>query len=65
MDSNQNKNVSSSRPINGLSIAGLILTFFIPIVGLILSIIALIQSKNKNENPVCAIIGTIISGLYY
>jgi hypothetical protein len=49
---------------NGLSIAGLILAFFIPLVGLILSIIGLKQSKENNQSTTLAKVGIILSSIF-
>jgi hypothetical protein len=64
-------------PGRGLAIAGLVLDFFIPVLGLILSIVAKVQSKRAGVNntvstvgvtlgiifTVAAIIGAIILGI--
>jgi len=48
-------------PGKGLSIAGVIFAFLIPLLGLILSIVALVQSKNAGQKNGLAIAGIIIS----
>ncbi|AYF97774.1 DUF4190 domain-containing protein [Protaetiibacter intestinalis] len=49
-----------SYPGKGLGIAGLILSIFVAIVGLILSIVALRQSKKAGYGNVPAVVGIII-----
>ena len=54
---------------NGLCIAGLICSFIVPLVGLILSLVGMSQAKKKNEEGfalavvgiIMGVIGTIVS----
>lgn len=52
---------AASEPGKGLGIAGLVLAFFIPLVGLILSIIARSQSKKAGVPNTPATVGLILS----
>lgn len=55
-------NNQSEKKTNELCVAGIICAIFVPLVGLILSIIGLIQSKKRNENGgVLAVVGIVIS----
>lgn len=65
-ETSQNQNTNSSpakaQKVNTLSVIGLIMAFFIPIVGFICSIIGLNQTKKKNEKGRgLAIAGIVIS----
>ena len=46
---------------NGFSIAGLILSFFSPLLGLIFSLIGLFKSRQYHSGRVLAIVGIIVS----
>jgi len=52
---------ASSAPGKGLSIAGVVFAFLIPLLGLILSIVALVQSRGAGQKNGLAIAGIIIS----
>lgn len=54
----------STNTTNGISIAGFILSFIIPIVGLILSIIGLKKSKETNNGRGLSIAGIVISVVF-
>lgn len=68
---NQGNDNLSNSPVNSktnvLSIVGLILAFFVPLVGLICSIIGLVQAKKKGEKgkgfAIAGIITSVIVGL--
>lgn len=50
---------------NGIAIAGLILAFLIPLIGLILSIIGLVKAKHRNgKNQGVAIAGIVLSIIF-
>ena len=57
--------VSSNTPkqSNGMALAGFILSFFMPVLGLIFSIIGLVRSKNGYDRKGLAIAGLIISAI--
>ncbi len=49
---------------NGLAIAGFVLAFFMPLVGLVLSIVGLTQIKKRHQNGEgLAIAGIVISSI--
>ena len=48
-------------PGKGLTIAGVVFAFLIPLLGLILSIVSLVQSKNAGQKNGLAVAGIIIS----
>ena len=48
----------------GIGIAGFILSFFFPLIGLILSIVGIVKGKKNNNGIGFAIAGTIISALW-
>lgn len=50
--------VTSNR---GLTIAGVVLAFLLPLLGLILSIVALVQSRGAGQKNGMAVAGIIIS----
>ena len=55
---------NQSKKLNEMCIAGIICSFFIPILGLILSIIGLNQAKKKNEDGnTLAIVGIIVGAI--
>ncbi len=56
--------VSSTNKTNDIAIAGLILSFMIPIVGLVLSIIGLEKSKEINNGKRLSIAGIVISAVF-
>lgn len=56
--------VPSTNKTNGIAIAGLILSFIIPIIGLVLSIIGLKKSKEINNGRGLSIAGIIISAIF-
>lgn len=56
--------VSSSNGENNIAIAGFILSFIIPIIGLILSIIGLKKSKETNNGRGLSIAGIVISTIF-
>lgn len=59
---NTNNNVNNnSNKTNGFAIAGLILSFFTTILGLVFSIIGLVKSKTTNDGKPLAIVGLVIS----
>ncbi|MCA9342824.1 DUF4190 domain-containing protein [Candidatus Saccharibacteria bacterium] len=60
---NQPANVLPKKSTDGLSIAAIILAFFIPIVGLILGIIAKVKSKNAGQKNTLATAAIIISSV--
>lgn len=51
----------AAAPGKGMTIAGIVFAFLIPILGLILSIVALVQSRNAGQKNGGAIAGIIIS----
>ena len=52
-------------PYSGLSIAGFVLSFFAPLIGLILSLVGLGDcSRTWKRGKGLAIAGTVISGMY-
>jgi hypothetical protein len=53
----------AAAPVNnkGLTIAGVVFAFLIPLLGLILSIVALVQSRGAGQKNGLAIAGIIIS----
>lgn len=51
-------------PGKGLAIAGLILAIFVPIVGLIISIVAAVKLKKNGGGIGLAVAGIIIGGLF-
>ena len=55
---------SSSNGENNIAIAGFILSFIIPIIGLILSIIGLKKSKETNNDRGLSIAGIVISTIF-
>ena len=57
----QTTNVSNGTSSNGMAIAGFILSFFIPLLGLIFSIIGLKRSKETNNGKGLSTAGIIIS----
>lgn len=52
---------AAAAPSKGMTIAGVVFAFLIPLLGLILSIVALVQSKNAGQKNGLAIAGIIIS----
>lgn len=50
---------------NILAILGLIFAFFLPLVGLVLSIIGLVQAKKLNDGKGIAIGGIIASAIFF
>ena len=55
---------NQSKKLNEMCIAGIICSFFIPILGLILSIIGLNQAKKRNEDGnTLAIVGIIVGAI--
>jgi hypothetical protein len=48
-------------PSKGLTIAGVVTAFLLPLLGLILSIVALVQSRNAGQKNGLAVAGIIIS----
>lgn len=57
----QTTNASNGSSSNGMAIAGFILSFFIPLLGLIFSIIGLKRSKETNNGKGLSTSGIIIS----
>ena len=57
----QTTNASNGSSSNGMAIAGFILSFFIPLLGLIFSIIGLKRSKETNNGKRLSTAGIIIS----
>ena len=57
----QTTNASNGSSSNGMAIAGFILSFFIPLLGLIFSIIGLKRSKEANKGKGLSTAGIIIS----
>lgn len=57
----QTTNASNGSLSNGMAIAGFILSFFIPLLGLIFSIIGLKRSKETNNGKGLSTAGIIIS----
>lgn len=57
----QTTNASNGSSSNGMAIAGFILSFFIPLLGLIFSIIGLKRSKETNNGKGLSTAGIIIS----
>ena len=57
----QTTNASNGSSSNGMAIAGFILSFFIPLLGLIFSIIGLKRSKETNNGKGLSTVGIIIS----
>jgi hypothetical protein len=51
---------AASKPGSGLAIAGIIIDFFIPLLGLILSIVAKVQSKNAGVKNTAATVGIVL-----
>lgn len=61
---NQNQNLQYKKSTNGLAIAGFILAFFAPLIGLILSIVSLSQIKKNNQSGKgLAIAGIVLSSI--
>ena len=55
---------SEGNPNNGMAVAGFILSFFVPLLGLIFSIVGVVKSKNLNgAGKGLAIAGIIISAV--
>lgn len=50
---------------NGLAIAGFVLSFFIPLVGLILSIVGLVKVKVYHSGKGLAIAGIVLSVVFW
>lgn len=61
--STQTTNVSNGTSSNGMAIVGFVLSFFIPILGLIFSIIGLKKSKETNNGKELSLAGIIISAV--
>ena len=57
----QTTNASNGSSSNGMAIAGFILSFFIPLLGLIFSILGLKRSKETNNGKGLSTAGIIIS----
>lgn len=57
----QTTNASNGSSSNGMAIAGFVLSFFIPLLGLIFSIIGLKRSKETNNGKGLSTAGIIIS----
>lgn len=57
----QTTNASNGSSSNGMAIAGFILSFFIPLLGLIFSILGLKRSKETNTGKGLSTAGIIIS----
>lgn len=57
----QTTNASNESSSNGMAIAGFILSFFIPLLGLIFSILGLKRSKETNNGKGLSTAGIIIS----
>ncbi|MEO8528097.1 MAG: hypothetical protein ABI435_03370 [Pseudolysinimonas sp.] len=53
--------MAPAEPSKGLSIAGVVFAFLIPLLGLILSIVALVQSRGVGQKNGLAVAGIIIS----
>lgn len=51
----------AASPNKGITIAGVVFAFLIPLLGLILSIVALVQSRSAGQKNGLAIAGIIIS----
>ncbi len=66
MDNNMNGQVVTEQQVqqpkktNVLCVIGLVLSFLLSPVGLILSIIGVVQANKKNEEKVCGIIGIVV-----
>ena len=58
---NSNSNANRQKENNGMAIAGLILAFIVPIVGLILSIIAYENAKKTGQPNRIALAGIIVA----
>lgn len=54
---------TGSKPGKVMGIVGLILAFFLPLIGMILSIIGLVQSKKAGFSNVPAVVGIIVGAL--
>lgn len=55
---------SEGNPNNGMAVAGFILSFFVPLLGLIFSIVGVVKSRNLNgAGKGLAIAGIIISAV--
>lgn len=52
---------AKAAPGKGLSVAGVIFAFLLPLLGLILSIVALVQSRGAGQKNGLAVAGIIIS----
>ena len=52
---------AAAAPGKGLTIAGIVFAFIIPILGLILSIVALVQNRNAGQKIGANIAGIVIS----
>lgn len=63
MDNNNNNVVVTEKKGNGVAIAGFVLSFFIPLVGLILSIVGAKKSKETNSGKGLSIAGIILSSI--
>ncbi len=61
----QGTNGTSSNQTNGFAIAGFVLAFFMPLIGLVLSIVGLVKSKKDfgGSGKGLAIAGIVISGV--
>lgn len=57
----QTTNASNGSSSNGMAIAGFVLSFFIPLLGLIFSILGLKRSKETNNGKGLSTAGIIIS----
>ncbi|MBQ8762251.1 MAG: zinc ribbon domain-containing protein [Clostridia bacterium] len=57
----QNQKTSNTKTFNGQSIAGFILSLFIPLLGLIFSVIGYNRAKKENTSTGLALAGIIIS----
>ncbi|MBR2967925.1 MAG: hypothetical protein IKC35_04010 [Clostridia bacterium] len=61
VENKQNANKSIEKKNNANAIVGFIFSFFVPLVGIICSIIGLIKSKECNSGKGLAIAGIVIS----
>lgn len=55
----------TSKGTNGISVAALIASFFLPLIGLILGLIGLSQAKKENSSKGVAVAAIIISSLWF
>ena len=58
------KNVNNDYPGKTLAIVGLVMAFFMPLLGLALSIVAYIQSKKAGFKNTIAIAGIIVNAIF-